>query len=74
MTQSEKNESIEFINKLNKGLNSVNISAFDIYEMIDYYEGARFQINYRIGEYNHAQHHLNLVISNRIKKIMHRHC
>ncbi len=39
---------------------------------IEYHE-ARFKINNQMENYYAAQHHLTMVISNRIKKIMHRH-
>jgi hypothetical protein len=40
---------------------------------IEYHE-ARFKVNNHFENYYAAQHHLTMVISNRIKKIMHRHC
>lgn len=39
----------------------------------DYHE-ERFRINNQAENYHAAHHHLTVAISNRIKKIMHRHC
>ena len=52
---------------------SGNIMFGYITDDIEYHE-ARFRINNQVENYYAAQHHLTIVISNRIKKIMHRHC